>query len=631
MKLKYISIAMLAGIFMLSSCNKKNKKPDDTKTTITESETNTGTPTTTTTPEESNTGIDSEVAINNFIEKLDNYNYKIESDFVNIKVYSESLIYFEYKNDKEVYMTVNEDETFKGYLNDGVLQKDSISFFDEGLASDILSESLPNAWAYYTGNIWDILTNSVDNPLYYTFVNDSLIKNQIGAKFLGFGQTKIGGIREITLELDKETPETAKITVTYIDASQLNPKEEKAQVLITLDYDRPKSLPTDSWVDDDERVYPSAPKNWTDTDITALTAIFDAGYGIADIIPFPSFATYSNKVYTDDVFTTGILTIRDKNATESAVDDYAQKLISVYGYELETEKFIDGSTREAYHKQIKDFGDGFYAYASIYVGYDTTGATIEIKKYYNYKEYDGFTALNNLITNVGFPSLLAYDDSTVKAYDHTYEYIESWANLFTYDLVCETSIKLNTEVDAAEYFDQYVALLKGVGYSYNEETKTLKYSCEAYENTLIFNIDAANNEIRAQFKSEKFITMSQLSEKFKSIGFPELNLSNSDSKAKSITGLYKVLYGQEHKNVYLVNMSFETIEDKIEFLDDYVSVIGDSGFEAVSPEYARVPHKEYAYYNATKKLILCFNFQQGSNNISLHFIQAANDFEPYAC
>ena len=94
MKLKYISIAMLAGIFMLSSCNKKNKKPADTTTTITESETNTGTPTTTTTPEESTTGIDSEVAINNFIEKLDNYNYKIESDFVNIKVYSESLIYF---------------------------------------------------------------------------------------------------------------------------------------------------------------------------------------------------------------------------------------------------------------------------------------------------------------------------------------------------------------------------------------------------------------------------------------------------------------------------------------------------------------------------------------------------------
>ena len=74
---------------------------------------------------------------------------------------NENVIVEADKYDKEVYMTVNKDETFKGYLNDGVLQKDSISFFDEGLASDILSESLPNAWAYYTGNIWDILTNSV--------------------------------------------------------------------------------------------------------------------------------------------------------------------------------------------------------------------------------------------------------------------------------------------------------------------------------------------------------------------------------------------------------------------------------------------------------------------------------------
>ena len=134
MKLSKALLLALAGTAILTSCNKNKKKP--TETEIVDVDT-----TTTTTPKE----IDSEVAINNFLDKLNEYKYIITGeDFVTINVYSNKLIYIHYEDYlDEIYMTVNEDETFKAYLDDEDLQE--IKFQNEGVAADVLYNTLPNS------------------------------------------------------------------------------------------------------------------------------------------------------------------------------------------------------------------------------------------------------------------------------------------------------------------------------------------------------------------------------------------------------------------------------------------------------------------------------------------------------
>ena len=79
----------------------------------------------------------------------------------------------------------------------------------------------------------------------------------------------------------------------------------------------------------------------------------------------------------------------------------------------------------------------------------------------------------------------------------------------------------------------------------------------------------------------------------------------------------------------IVSLNFETVEDVNSFLDDYVTGrLVNSGFESVDPYYARVPHKDFAYYNEAKKLIVCFNYTN-MEFISLHFIEASDDFLPF--
>ena len=93
---------------------------------------------------------------------------------------------------------------------------------------------------------------------------------------------------------------------------------------------------------------------------------------------------------------------------------------------------------------------------------------------------------------------------------------------------------------------------------------------------------------------------------------------------------FRIHYVQTHKNVYLISLTFETLEERNAFLDSYVDdKCSKAGFEFVSPYYARVPHKTFAYYNETEKLILCFNYPEDSLQVSLHLIECMPDFEPF--
>ena len=212
--------------------------------------------------------------------------------------------------------------------------------------------------------------------------------------------------------------------------------------------------------------------------------------------------------------------------------------------------------------------------------------------------------------------------------DYTYEYIESWANLFNYDLVFRVVLTFNKNADIEEYLDDYKELLINSGYKLDESANAYRYKTEEFENSILFNIDSTNNMVYMQFKAETFLSDEAIMNALKDSGFPTFDISSIDSTSKEVTDMYSVLYNQEHDYVYIVSLNFESVEEVNTFLDEYIiNTLCNSGFESVSPEYARVPHKDFAYYNETKKLIVCFNYtNQGF--ISLHFIDAASDFQP---
>ena len=82
MKISKALLLALAGTAILTSCNKNKKNPTETETVDVDT-------TTTTTSKE----IDSEVAINNFLDKLNEYKYLITGeDFITINVYSSDIL-----------------------------------------------------------------------------------------------------------------------------------------------------------------------------------------------------------------------------------------------------------------------------------------------------------------------------------------------------------------------------------------------------------------------------------------------------------------------------------------------------------------------------------------------------------
>ena len=623
MKKLFSVFLLLALTLLLASCGKKTDAPTTNNITTTKKNDTTAVVTTT------QKRVDSEVAINNFLDKLFEFNYSIEAeDFLKISIFSEDLIYFDFVDYyDEVYATVNTDETFRCVIKG----ENKISFFNEGTAAEVLFTYLPNYWESYANyNIWNILTNSVENPLEFTFANDAYIKEIVGSTYLGIGQTAIAGIKEMMLYLNDENPTSATISVKYVDNGQLSPKEETRTLTITFGIEKTETLPVDEWINNPNREYPQAKTAWDEEDEACFSVAFNQGYDVDALMPFPTFATYSFILDSESLYYNGILEFRDKNATLSDAQAYANSLSTTYGFIKETETDMYGNTKEAYHKQIDDFGNGYYAYSSIYVEYDE-GVNITTRKYYNHKDYEGLDSLNTLVTEKNFPT---FDSSTdiisINTTDFTYEYIEGWANLFTYDLVIDVLVEFKDEADINSYIMAYINKLTTNNFVYNEATSSAAYESEAYKNTLRFMIDNQSCTLWMQIKSEKFITDDEISSMLVASRFPAMDLSEIDSICKNITPLYRILYGQTHNNVYLISLTFETLEERNAFLDDYIDdKCNKAGFEFVSPNYARVPHKTLAYYNATEKLILCFNYPEDSLQVSLHLIECAPTFEPF--
>ena len=574
--------------------------------------------------------VDDEVAMENFFDKLAACDYSISSDFISISVYSEDLVYFDYADVLKTdcaYMTVNENETFYCEIADNALIEDSISFYDDSVAADAIFGQLPYCWVYVSeGNIWNSFTNVVEEDLKYLIINND-VKLQIAESYAGIGTMFLSRVDEAYLTLDKEDPTTANILLSFTE-QEYQPLAD-VEITISFGVERPSVLPTDSWANDPERAYPDPQTEWNSADEVAFVVVFNQGYDIeTELLPFPDFATYAFKRDAAAVQNLKQIRIRDSRATEKDLADYVKKLKD-NGFKEAVEAYSDGTVIDCYQKQVDDFGDGFYSYSSVTLGFDD-GIDIVCKKYYNYKTYEGIEDINALIESKRFVALSQKEGiSDYKAYDFTFEYVEGLAGLFAYDLVLDVEMAFDDPDTAEKYVGDYLALLTESGYTTKNGVNYV-YETEENQNKFEYNPGYVTaGVLQFRFKSQVYLGDEQANAAITEAGFPSVELEKYDSTTKEITSTYRYLYNLVHDKVYLVTLTFDTVDDAYDFLDLYLDgKLLPNEYYMVDPMRVKVPYKDLAYYNEDKGLIVALVDPTGATTISLTFIKVAEGFEP---
>ena len=522
-------------------------------------------------------------------------------------------------------MTVNNDETYMTTYDDNGIDIDSISYEGEGLANTVLSEMSLSNWIEYTKeNIWDCFTNYTDNKLKF-LVLDQNIRNQILNNWSNIPYGIMGRVDSVNLVMGNENSTNASIVISFNDDGDYL---EDSVININFDVKKPDTLPSDVWVNNENRKYPKAMTEWADTMETTFSAVFDQTLvsRMDEILPFPDFDTRTFTVLSNSFNVDSIIKFRDKNATVEDMDSYIRKLVNESGYERNyKEKDV-----LRYDLMIRNYKDIYYSYATFYIEYDN-GVNMVLTKTYNEISYNGRNTVNSFLKNMNFLELEKDDTlSNFEAVDLTFAEIEGYSYLASYDRVLSVSIDFDDYDKAIDYMEKYSDDLVNMGYYKNPTSETNYHSFESdlVKNSFSYYIDSSTKQIYLIFRYTEYIDDITGKELIINMGLPEIDLESYESHCKDISKFYEIQYNLKHELVLDVDLTFESAAKKEAYLNAYAELLTNDSFEYYdNPLLVKVPYKAHAFYNREKRLIIAFNFDD-SNMLSLHLIKVTADFEP---
>ncbi len=590
----------------------------------------------------------SEAAMENFLDKAEAGNYIINCEgHKKATVYSEDLVFFNLdvrfdgiSYDGFALMTVNEDETFLGLLDEDAMA--DLTFVQEGTALDfacygtVLGDmhlSLPNSWIRRSAySIWDLFYNDVEDPL--TFVSHADEVKALVQLFADIGEAGMPRMQDVYLELDSEDPTEAHLRTSFTDGY---PTLDDVDIVIT--FGNAEADPrAEAWINDPDREYPPARDGWGD-EVMDLNAVFLPGYG-ETAVPFPDFATYAFTLDAGAVLTNDEIRIRDSRATEEGMQEYIGKLLD-HGFSAVT----DDNGETCYRLLLRDERK---CSSSIYLDY-AGGVTMTARKYYEFPAYNGLDEINAQITEKDFPQLPADECFTdYSAIDTAYEAVESWLCFFNYDLVLFTNFRYEDRDAAEAYVNAYVESLEGFAPApegedqdeYDEteaylgaESEELKrftalkdedvyYYCAGPEGKRSFKylFSEDGETVSMLFKSESYVTTEETRELLAGAGFPEISLDHYSS-CRDTVEFQKYMYGRELPLDLALSLSFETAADADAFLDPYICFIREEGsFDITDPETADMDKNiVYTKESGSDLLIIGCNYDEGQTLINLEF------------
>ena len=584
----------------------------------------------------------SEAAMDNFLAKVEEGNYVIESaGFLKTTVASEDQVTFEYAEDMYndfAVMSVN-NEVFQAFFDEEGM-KDA-AFIGEGTAMDMASSRLLSYWldpAVSDGNIYNLFYNTQENPL--SFVSyEPIVKKTVGA-LAGYGDSTLKLMHEVYLTLDAEDPTSAHITAEMDDDVVARIFPDDIDIIVTFGNAETNAL-ADAWMT--SPVYPEAPTQWSDGDYFVFNSVFIQPYGY-DALPFPSFASYAFLIDGENFVWDDQVSIRDSHATQEDIDAYLA-LLESEGFEKAEETGEDGLTQTWYRKLIRP---KYNCYVSVNVKYNN-GADLIARKWYDMASYDTLEDINAVLSENGYPVLPESEAiSEVSALDHADEATEGWLYFFTYDTVLYTDMAFADDDAARAYVEQYKEALADAGFTLEANDEPEVEEEESHhqlgEDLSEFNFKAlkddvstdpderyvsANNyadfrylmkgdgQVTLRFKAEAYINAEEAKGLISEAGIPAPDLTEPIG-CRDLVDFEKARYDKDYKLFFTVSQDYADNAAAEAFLDGYTPVLEDAGFLPVSPGNVGTL-KNFAWYNEETGQAVCFDFFPSDTHPQIYF------------
>ena len=544
----------------------------------------------------------SESAMNNFLTKVQNGNYTIETqDYLTISAYSQNLVIIDYADKTDfAYMAANGD-AFRG-----VLEEDSVTnvtYVDNTNALEAASDRLLACWIDIAdGNIWNVFYNDPQKPLEF-ISNDLSIKNSL-MNFAELGPMVIGNMKNVILELDAEDPTVAHIKATFEEGSGVQDIDVK--VTFGASFSDPRA---EAWMNNP--TYPETREEWTSSDVFAFNSIFLAGYG-EKAVPFVNGGSYAMTV-TFDVAAEKA-EVRDAHATEQGYNDYLKT--------LQNKGFVRDETTGAYRLLLRE---EYSVYSSLSVTYDDNGLYILAKRYYDNPHYEGLTNVNAVLKAHGFAELATNEKIiSTTAIDDCKQRNEGLWYFFNYDLDLDVLVEFDDETAIEKYVEAYIDIIENNGFVARYTDDELdKY--ETFDSSKLFRYRVEDLSLRLLFRSEKYVTAQEVKETVENAGFPEIDLSAYFS-ARDITKYRTFMDAANTQNCLTLTLLFESAHSAEEWLEGYITakIIDELALLPVNPQSVG-SQKQNGYGDAEKGFAVCFDYDSKSAMVYLDFVYPMAD------
>ena len=538
----------------------------------------------------------SESAMNNFLNKVQNGNYTIETkDYLTISVHSQNLIIIDYADKTDfAYMTASGD-TFRGVLTeDGVTD---IEYIINSNALVAAKDRLLACWIDIAdGNIWNVFYNNLQKPLEFSS-NDLNIKNSL-MNFAQVGPMVIGSMQNVLLVLDAENPTVAHIKASFEEGSGAQDIDIKVTFGSSFSDAR-----AESWMNNP--VYPEIREAWTSSDIFAFNSIFLAGYG-EKAVPFVEGGSYAMTV-TFEVAAEKA-EVRDVHATEKVYNDY----LAI----LQSKGFVKDEETGAYRLLLRE---EYNAYSSLSVTYGDNGLYILAKRYYDNPHYEGLTDVNAVLEAHGFDELATNEKiATITAVDGCKQRNEGLWYFFNYDLDFDILVEFDGAEAIEEYVEAYIGVLESKGFeAYYIDDALDRYGTA--NSSKLFRYRVEGSALRLLFRSEKFVTAEEVKERVEGAGFPEIDLSAYFS-ARDITKYRTFMDAANDANFLTLTLLFESAEDAETWLEGYITakIIDELALLPINPRSVG-SQKQNGYGDEEMGIAICFDYDSNSAMVYIDF------------
>lgn len=571
--------ALSLGILVSCTKNKTTKKDPTTKVTTKGNSSSKNTTKSnssskkTTTEHKTTQNIDPEVAMNNFLSKVDNLNYKVTSDDLTTYVCEEKLIILDYTSDEIAdiaWMSLN-GEMFEGKMRDTF----DVEFYNYSTAIETATYGFRtiNSIKYVSGgNIWDLFTNIGRTGEYVT--NSEYIK-LILCYLTDAPKDFAGTIEEVKLTINGENANSATLSGHY------GMWDKDLEATITFDTQGVNRTTADAWMVDP--VYPSAKTEWDFNDLGSFTALFYVDD--EDCLPFVNGLTYAYYVNYEAVGQYDMYEAFDKHLSLEDYTNYVNKLAS-NGYMEEVER--DGD--KYYHKLLRD---DVGLVASVYVEWDETdGFYLALKPYYICDEYHHIDDINDILDGCGLIPLSTKDVIDAYGINVTGADMDSTIYISDYALVLEVELEFESDTFAQTYLEKYIELLLDNGYF---EKEASMFEPNEYYQT----IDEAksvryminNNILQFRFKASTHYDMDYIDADLQLYGFTTIQGKTTDEwlfyTAKN--NLKHEHFQNGHDYIYAFNVSicFADATKADAFADAYASALDALGFDLENRVFAK--------------------------------------------